>query len=101
MRPLRGYYWIIRTNASAGWWLLRFDLRTAWRFLRYSLLALQGRLLVVDERIVDTRGGYTFLQLEVSPLPLTSDGELPAASPTGEIPDQPRGGLLFRRSWPL
>ena len=97
MRPLRGYYWIVRANTSANWWLLRYDLRTAWRFLRYTFLALRGRIIVVDERVVESRGGHIYLQLEVSPLPLETEIVAPGDLTTG---GEPRVGLLFRDSWP-
>ena len=94
---MRGYYWIARATTSANWWLWRYDLRTARRFLRYAFLALRGRIVVVDERVVESCGGYTYLQLDISPLPLQTG----QCEPVGATDDYDPGvGLLFRRSWP-
>lgn len=98
MRPLRGYYWLLRTNTSANWWLARYDLHTAGLFLRYALLALRGRVLILDERIIEQPNGPRYLQWDLSPLPLEpgtarpGDGGTP--TPPGSQPP-PSSGLLF------
>lgn len=98
MRPLRGYYWLLRANTSANWWLVRYDLHTAWFFLRYALLAARGRVIVLDERVVERPGKYTILQLAISPLPLEPEIALPDEAEVDDEPgSSPRSssGLLF------
>jgi hypothetical protein len=94
MRPLRGYYWLLRANSSANWWLVRYDLHTAWLFLRYAVLALRGRVLIVDERVIERPGSYTYLQLAISPLPLVPELAFSADEPADQPP--PPTSLLFR-----
>jgi len=79
VRPLRGYYWLVRTTISSRWWTLRYDARTAWRFLRYATLALRGRVVVLDERTITSRDGMAVIRLTIVPLPL------PAAPPDARV----------------
>jgi len=98
MRPLRGYYWLLRANTSANWWLVRYDLHTARLFLRYALLALRGRVLILDERIIEQPNGPNVLQWDLSPLPIEPGNAPPddvgtAGQPGNQPP--PSSGLLF------
>ena len=87
MRPLRGNYWTARTNISANWWLRRYVLRTAGRFLRYAFLASRGRLIVMDERLVESRGGYISLQMDLSPFPMERQDDPAEGTLAGEAAD--------------
>ena len=49
--------------------MLKFDLRAARHLLRYALLAACGRAIIIDEREVESRGGYHYVQLMISQLP--------------------------------
>jgi hypothetical protein len=98
MRPLRGYYWLLRANTSTNWWLVRYDLHTTWLFLRYAFLALRGRVLILDERIIEQPNGPNVLQWDLSPLPLETGGAPPGDTGISVRPsDQPpqSSGLLF------
>jgi hypothetical protein len=97
MRPLRGYYWLLRANTSTNWWLVRYDLHTTWLFLRYAFLALRGRVLILDERVIEQPDGPNYLQWDLSPLPLETGSAPPGNSgPAGQPGNQsPSSGLLF------
>ncbi len=69
MLRLRGFYWQLRATLSARWWMLQYDLRAAGRLLRYAFLAARGRVIVLDEREGEGRGGYRYVQLAIGPLP--------------------------------
>ena len=69
MLRLQGFYWQLRATISARWWMLRYDLRAAGRLLRYAFLAARGRVIVLDEREDESRGGYRYVQLAISALP--------------------------------
>ena len=69
MLRLQGFYWQLRATLSARWWMLKYDLRAAGRLLRYAFLAARGRVIVLDEREEETRGGYRYVQLAIAPLP--------------------------------
>jgi hypothetical protein len=75
MQRLRGYFWRVRATLSARWWMLRFDLRAAWRLLRFAILAARGRVVILDEQGVESRGGYRYVQLAISQLPTTDEPE--------------------------
>ncbi len=73
MQRLRGLYWRTRATLSVRWWMLKFDLRAARRLLRYALLAARGRAIIIDERAVESCGGYRYVQLTISQLPPGAD----------------------------
>jgi len=69
VRPLRTYYWLVRTTVEARWWALCYDARTAGRLLRYAVLALRGRLVILDERVGDADGLGRVTRLTLGALP--------------------------------
>lgn len=69
MLRLQGLYWQLRATLSARWWMLKYDLRAAARLLRYAFLAARGRVIILDEREEETRGGYRYVRLAIAPLP--------------------------------
>lgn len=75
MQRLRGYFWRVQATLSARWWMLRFDLRAAWCLLRYATLAARGRVVILDERGIESRGGYHYVRLAISQLPTTGEPE--------------------------
>lgn len=75
MQRLQGYFWRVRSTLSARWWMLRFDLRAAWRLVRYAILAARGRVIILDEQGVESRGGYHYVQLAISQLPTAGKSE--------------------------
>jgi hypothetical protein len=75
MQRLRGSYWRIRITLSARWWMLKFDLRSAWRLLRYAILAACGRVVILDEQAMESRGGYRYVQLAITQLPVAEAQE--------------------------
>ena len=72
MQRIRGSYWRTRATLSARWWMLRFDLRSAGRLLRYATLAACGRVVILDEQALESRGGYRYVRIAITQLPATN-----------------------------
>lgn len=75
MQRLRGSYWCIRATLSARLWMLKFDLRSAERLLRYATLAACGRVVILDEQALESRGGYRYVRLAITQLPVADAQE--------------------------
>ena len=68
---------LIRLHLYQPYLRLSWNVATARTFLRWAWQGLRGQIGIIDSRTVSSRGGYKYLQVEISNLPVSSTHEYP------------------------
>lgn len=62
---------IIVFTINAKFWLFKSDLKNFIWFQKRAFKCLFGKEGIIDSRVVKSKGGYKYLQLEISKMPIS------------------------------